>query len=38
MDVAPAMRVQSRRAVRADDAEVLETMIVADAVDVIQDQ
>jgi hypothetical protein len=32
------MRVEGRRAVRADDPQVLEPMIRADAVDVIEDQ
>jgi hypothetical protein len=32
------MRVQHRRAVRTHDPEVLETMIVSDAVDVVEDQ
>jgi hypothetical protein len=36
--VAAAVGVERRGAVRADDPEVLEPMIVANAVDVIQDQ
>ena len=36
--LAPAMRVERRRAVRADDPEVLEPVVVGDAVDVVEDQ
>jgi len=36
--LAPAVRVERGRAIGADDAEVLETVVVADPIDVVEDQ
>src|SRR5215218_4398605 len=37
-EVASAMRLERRRAVRADDPEILEPVVGRDAVDVVEDQ
>jgi hypothetical protein len=36
--LATAVGIEDRRAVRAHDPEVLQTVVVADAVDVVEDQ